>query len=104
LLKQEKPLFLFSLFGLFLTMMALAAGVPIIQEYFQTGLVPRLPTALLSTGMMILGFLSFFAGLILDTVSRGRKEAKMLAFLSVPSPDHSEFTSLDPLAGKTLES
>jgi glycosyltransferase involved in cell wall biosynthesis len=104
LLKQEKPLLLFSLFGLYLTLMSLAVGIPVIQEYFQTGLVPRLPTALLSTGMMILAFLSFFAGLILDTVSRGRKEAKMLAFLSIPSPDHSEITSLDPFDGKILDS
>jgi glycosyltransferase involved in cell wall biosynthesis len=103
LLKQEKPLVLFSLFGLFLTLMSLAAGVPVIQDYFQTGLVPRLPTALLSTGMMILGFLSFFAGLILDTVSRGRKEAKMLAFLSIPAPDHSKDSLIAPLAGKILE-
>ena len=104
LFKQEKPLLLFSLFGLFLTLMSLAGGIPVIQEYFQTGLVPRLPTALLSTGMMILAFLSFFAGLILDTVSRGRKEAKMLAFLSIPSPDHSGITSLDPFDGKILDS
>ncbi|MHB1757749.1 MAG: glycosyltransferase family 2 protein [Leptospirillum sp.] len=104
LLKQEKPLHLFSLVALYLTFMSLVAGTPVIQDYSQTGLVPRLPTALLSTGMMILAFLSFFAGLIIDTVSRGRKEAKMLAFLSIPSLDHSEFPSLDPLAGKILES
>jgi len=102
LLKQEKPLFLFSLLGLFLALLSLALGVPVILEFFKTGLVPRLPTALLATAIMLLAFLSFLAGLILDTVSRGRKEAKMLAFLSIPPLSPTEALSVDPLQGKSL--
>jgi hypothetical protein len=52
-----------------------------VVTYLETGLVPRLPTAVLSTGLMLAGLLSFAAGLILDTVSRGRREMKLLAYL-----------------------
>ena len=55
-------------------------------EYFRTGLVPRLPTAVLATGFVLLSFLSVTAGLILDTVARGRKEFKRLAYLALPPP------------------
>ena len=68
---------------------AAAAGlgfVPVFFTYLETGLVPRLPTAILSTGLMLLAFLSLVCGLILDTVTRGRMEAKRLAYLSVPGP------------------
>ena len=63
--------------------------LPVLVEYLQTGLVPRLPTAVLSTGLVLLSFLSFVCGLILDTVTRGRKEAKRIAYLSVPGPSFS---------------
>ena len=53
-------------------------------EFLHTGLVPRLPTGVLSTGLMLLGFLSLACGLILDAVSRGRKENKRLAYLAIP--------------------
>ena len=70
--------------------MLLLAGLgfflPVFVEYLRTGLVPRLPTAVLSTGLVLLSFLSFACGLILDTVTRGRKEAKRIAYLSVPGP------------------
>ena len=70
--------------------MLLLAGLglflPVFIEYLQTGLVPRLPTAVLSTGLVLLSFLSFVCGLVLDTVTRGRKEAKRIAYLSVPGP------------------
>lgn len=106
LLKQEKPLALFSSCSLCLAILSLSLGVPVILEFLKTGLVPRFPTAILATGIMLLAFLSLLAGLILDTVSRGRKEAKMLAFLNTPSPNHLGITSPHPhpLDGKILES
>jgi hypothetical protein len=61
-------------------------GVPVIREYFQTGLVPRLPSAVLAVGLMLLGFLSLMSGVILDTVTQGRWENKRMAYLSIPSP------------------
>jgi hypothetical protein len=60
--------------------------VPLVQTYLQTGLVPRFPTAILVTGMVIIAVLCFFAGLILDTVTRGRREIRRLAYLSLAAP------------------
>ena len=57
-------------------------AIPLVMTYVQTGLVPRFPTAILATGLVILASLSFFAGLILDTVVRGRREVKRLAYLA----------------------
>ena len=57
-----------------------------LTEYLRTGLVPRFPTAILATGLMILAFLSFTSGLVLETVTRGRKELKRLAYLTIPGP------------------
>jgi hypothetical protein len=54
--------------------------------YLQTGLVPRLPTAVLSTGLVLLGIVSLSCGLILDTVTRGRREVKRLAYLGLRPP------------------
>jgi len=86
LIKEERPLQFFSaLFGLF-ALSSIALSIPIISTYMQTGLVPRQPTAVLATGLMLLGFLSLACGLILDTVTRGRKELKRLQYLSVSSP------------------
>jgi glycosyltransferase involved in cell wall biosynthesis len=85
--KEERPLTFFSLvFGL-LTLTALILAYPIVITYLQTGLVPRFPTAILSTGIMILAFLSLTCGMILDTVSRGRQEIKRLIYLSIPGID-----------------
>ena len=61
-------------------------GAPVVSEYLHTGLVPRLPTAVLATGLMVLAFLSLTCGLILDTVTRGRWEAKRMAYLAIPGP------------------
>jgi hypothetical protein len=69
--------------------MALASiilAVPLVLTYLETGLVPRFPTALLSTGLMILAALNMMSGLILDTVVRGRREVRRLAYLSYPAP------------------
>ncbi|MBN8427918.1 MAG: glycosyltransferase [Xanthomonadales bacterium] len=81
LFSAERPL---AFFGGIAVVMALAGGIlgiPVILEFLHSGLVPRFPTAILSTGLMILAALSGFAGLILDTVTRGRRELKMLAYL-----------------------
>ena len=59
--------------------------MPVLVEFGRTGLVPRLPTAVLSLGMVLLSFLAFSCGLILDSVARGRKEMKRLAYLAIPS-------------------
>ena len=65
---------------------ALLLSVPLVLTYLDTGLVPRVPTAILITGMVIVAVLCFFAGLILDTVTRGRREMRRLAYLSLPAP------------------
>ena len=69
-----------------LMLVSLMFGAPVVLEYLHTGLVLRLPTAVLSTGLMLLGFLSLASGLILDTVTRGRWELKRLAYLAIKSP------------------
>lgn len=84
LLKQERPFYLFGMAALVLTLSALAFGYPVVAEYMASGTVPRLPTALLATGTMLLGSLSLCCGLILDTVTRGREEAKRLRYLAFP--------------------
>ncbi|MBY6261342.1 glycosyltransferase [Azospirillum sp. 412522] len=86
LVKEERPLPFFSAaFGL-LALLSVILGVPVIATYFQTGLVPRFPTALLATGLMLLAFLSLTCGLILDTVTHGRREAKRMNYLSLRAP------------------
>lgn len=84
LIREERPLEFFTWASVFLFTLALIAGVPVVTEYFRTGLVPREPTAILATGLMLLSFLSFSCGLVLATVTRGRIEAKRLKYLSVP--------------------
>jgi glycosyltransferase involved in cell wall biosynthesis len=83
LVKEERPLMFFASIGLVFVAIALLLGIPVVTEYLRTGLVPRLPTALLSATFVILAFLSLFCGLILDSVARGRKESKRIAYLSL---------------------
>lgn len=86
LIGQERALQTAALaMGVLLTT-GLALGGPVVAEFLQTGLVPRLPTALLATGLVLLGFLSVGCGLVLDAVSRGRKEMKRLAYLACSAP------------------
>jgi glycosyltransferase involved in cell wall biosynthesis len=85
LYKNVQPFRFFGGMSVILAMMALALAEPLFVTYFQTGLVPRFPTAILATGIMILAFLSFTCGLILDSVARGRRETKRLSYLSIPS-------------------
>ncbi|MDR3449105.1 MAG: glycosyltransferase family 2 protein [Alphaproteobacteria bacterium] len=85
LVKEERPMQFFSL----LAAISTALIVPILIKFVQTGLVPRLPTAILSMGLMILGFLALACGLILDTVTRGRREMKRMRYLNIPAPGSS---------------
>lgn len=86
LLKLERPFHFFSIIGIALAATSLGFGLPVIADYFATGMVLRLPTALLAAGAMILASLSLCCGLILDTVTRGRKEAKRLCYLALAGP------------------
>jgi glycosyltransferase involved in cell wall biosynthesis len=86
LVREERPLVFFSTISALFTAVAIFIGAPVVSEYFRTGLVPRLPTAVLATGLMVIAFLSLTCGLILDTVTRGRWEAKRMAYLSIPGP------------------
>jgi len=86
LVSQERALQSALLATGFLVGAGLALGTPVVTEFVRTGLVPRLPTALLSTALVLLGFLSLGCGLVLDAVSRGRKEMKRLAYLPSPAP------------------
>jgi glycosyltransferase involved in cell wall biosynthesis len=84
LVRQERPIGFFGLVAALLAVASLILVWPVAVTYFETGLVPRLPTALLSTGMMLLASLSLACGLVLDTVTRGRQEMKRLTYLSIP--------------------
>ena len=83
LVKEGRPLRFFALAGLTLLLIALGCGVPVVMQFLETGLVPRLPTALLATGLVLLSSLTLVCGLVLDSVERGRKEAKRLAYLAL---------------------
>ena len=84
LTKEERPLQFFSAAAAALLLLAVALGAPVVATFLRTGLVPRLPTAVLATGVVVLAFLALACGLILDTVARGRREFKRLAYLAVP--------------------
>ncbi|RTL46523.1 MAG: glycosyltransferase [Burkholderiales bacterium] len=84
LYKHERPLAYFSVLAVLLALVSVGLAVPILIDYVNTGLVPRFPTAILSTGIMILAFLFFIAGVILETVTRGRQEIKRLLYLQMP--------------------
>jgi hypothetical protein len=86
LVKQERPLQSFALTGGALLAAGLGFGLPVVLEFLHTGLVPRLPTALLATGLVLAASLSFVCGLVLEQVARGRQELKRLAYLSIPAP------------------
>ena len=86
LYRVERPVLFYGGLGALLLAVALLLSVDLVITYVDTGLVPRVPTAILVTGMVIVAVLSFFAGLILDTVTRGRREMRRLAYLSQPAP------------------
>jgi hypothetical protein len=86
LYRIERPTFFYGIIGLALLLAAIVLSIPLVLTYLATGLVPRFPTAILVTGMTIVAVLCFFAGLILDTVTRGRREVRRLAYLSHSAP------------------
>ena len=86
LYRIERPVLFYGSVAALLALAALVLAVPLLLTYLDTGLVPRMPTAILVTGMIIVAVLSFFAGLILDTVTRGRREMRRLAYLAHPAP------------------
>ncbi len=86
LVKEERPLPFFFAIAAFLVLAGLVLAVPLGVAYVKTGLVLRFPTAILVTGLMLLAALSTTCGLILDSVARGRKEIKRLAYLAIPAP------------------
>ncbi|MGE4529283.1 MAG: glycosyltransferase [Rhodospirillaceae bacterium] len=88
LLREERPLWFFGAISGVLLLLALCFGLPVVWEFMETGLVPRLPSAVLAASLSTLAALSFVCGLVLDTVTRGRREAKRLAYLSIPAPHH----------------
>jgi glycosyltransferase involved in cell wall biosynthesis len=86
LYRVERPVLFYGTIALLLFIAALLLSIPLVTTYLHTHLVPRLPTAVLITGMTIVAVLCFFAGLILDTVTRGRREVRRLAYLSLEAP------------------
>jgi hypothetical protein len=86
LYRIERPVLFYGSIGAFLLAVAFGLSIPLVITYLNTGLVPRFPTAILITGLIIIAVLCFFAGLILDTVTRGRREVRRLAYLSLAAP------------------
>jgi len=82
LYRSEKPLRFFTAIGFFLMLVSIGLAIPVIVTYLEEGIVPRLPTAVLSMGLMIFAAMSVSSGLVLDTVTRGRREIKLLAYLA----------------------
>ena len=86
LFRQERPVAFFGTIAAVLALLSIILAIPLGITYSETGLVPRLPTALLCTGLMILAVLAMTCGLILDTVTRGRVEMRRLAYLGWRPP------------------
>ena len=86
LVRQGRPLLFFGAVAFVLTGLALALGVPILETYLRIHKVPKFPTAILATGLVLLAALSVMTGLILDTVARGRREARRLRYLALQGP------------------
>lgn len=86
LVREERPLIFFASIFAVLAAMSLILGIPVVVYFYQHGTVPRLPTAILSSMLMLLAFLALASGLILDTVTRGRWEQKRMSYLSIPGP------------------
>jgi len=86
LVKEERPFALFGGIGALLGLISLILGGPIVVEFIQTGLVPRFPTAILAAAIMVIAVLAMMSGLILDTVTVGRREMKRMAYLAFPAP------------------
>ncbi|MCW5807235.1 MAG: glycosyltransferase [Deltaproteobacteria bacterium] len=86
LMRNERPLLFFSLIGMALVALALILGIPVMVTYLDTGLVPRFPTAILCSALVVIAVLCVATGLILDLVAHVRREAKRLVYLQHPAP------------------
>jgi glycosyltransferase involved in cell wall biosynthesis len=86
LYRSERPLPFFSGVGLSLAIVSIGLAIPIVLTYLREGIVPRFPTAILSTGLMLSALLAVACGLILDTVTRARREVKLLTYLAQRPP------------------
>ena len=86
LFKTEKPLLFFSMGFVACAALSLGLALPVFETFIETGLVPRLPTAVLCVALMLFGAILLTCGIVLDTVTRGRTEAKRFAYLSIPGP------------------
>ena len=85
LVKEGRPVQFFAVSGSLLLLAALAIGEPVVMEFLHTGLVSKLPSAVLATGMVLLSSLTLVCGMVLDSVERGRREMKRLAYLTIPA-------------------
>ena len=85
LVKDERPMHFFGLGGILMILAAILLSVPLLFTYLETGLVPRVPTAILSAALVIIGVISIFTGLILDMTTKTRREMKRLIYLSLPT-------------------
>ena len=86
LFKEMRPFKFFGSIFLVLVALSLFLAYPLLATFIETGLVPRLPTAILTTGIMVLAFIALVCGIILDSVCRGRREAKRMYYLALPEP------------------
>ena len=102
LFKNERPFRFFGIGALLLALVSLGFATPVFITYLETGLVPRFPTAILSASLMLLAFLSLVCGLVLDTVTRGRRELKRLAYLQIPAPQAGLALTLSTMAPRAL--
>lgn len=83
LFMREKPIIFFGLIGSLFALFSILLGIPVITEFLQTGLVPRLPTAVLSSSLMMIAIACLFAGLVLDGITISRQETKRLFYLNI---------------------
>jgi glycosyltransferase involved in cell wall biosynthesis len=90
LLRNERPLLFFSVIASLFFVIAGGLSIPLVAEYARTGLVPRFPTAVLCSGLAVIGVVSMATGLILDLVAHVRREGKLLAYLTYPAPQAAE--------------
>jgi hypothetical protein len=92
LMRNERPLMFFALLALVLVLVAVGLGIPVILDYVHTGLVPRFPTAILASALMVIAVISVATGAILDLVAHVRREAKRLVYLQHPAPGQASVT------------
>jgi hypothetical protein len=86
LVRQERPLAFFGVLACIFFAVAVVLGIPLVTTYIHTHKVPRFPTAFVVVGLMVLAVLVAISGVILNTVTRGRKESKMLSYLALDGP------------------